>query len=89
MTPDEILGHRPRLLSRAQREFFFANGYLLVERALDEAWLSRLRKAFATLEKEGEATREIHSDALRLKLLPDWDAYEGVHIDNLYQRPDG
>ena len=65
MTPDEILGHRPRLLSRAQREFFF---WRIVE---------------------GEATREIHSDALRLKLPPDWDAYEGVRIDNLYQRQDG
>ena len=36
---------------------------------------------------EGEPTREIHSDALRLKLPPDWDAHEGVRIDNLYQRP--
>lgn len=54
MTPEEILDHRPRLLSQAQREFFFANGYLLVEQALDAAWLPRLREAFATLEKKGE-----------------------------------
>ena len=55
MTPEEILGHRPRLLSQAQREYFFANGYLLLERAVDATWLSRLREAFATLVKKGEA----------------------------------
>ena len=54
MTPEEILRHAPRLLSQAQREFFFANGYLLVERAVDATWLSRLREVFATLEKKGE-----------------------------------
>jgi ectoine hydroxylase-related dioxygenase (phytanoyl-CoA dioxygenase family) len=54
VTPEEILDHPPRLLSQAQREFFFVNGYLLVEQALDAAWLSRLREAFATLEKKGE-----------------------------------
>ena len=54
MTPEEILGHPPRILSQAQREFFFANGYLLVERAIDSARLFRLREALATLEKQGE-----------------------------------
>ena len=53
MTPEEILGHTPRLLSQAQREFFFANGYLLVERAIDTARLSRLREAFAALQGKG------------------------------------
>ena len=54
MIPEEILGHPPRLLTRAQREFFFANGYLLVERAIDESRLARLRAAFAMLEKRGD-----------------------------------
>ena len=54
MTPEEILRHPPGLLSQAQREFFFANGYLLAERAVDATWLSRLREVFATLEKKGE-----------------------------------
>ena len=35
----------------------------------------------------GESTREIHSDAQRLKLPPDWDAHQGIRIDNLYQQP--
>ena len=54
MTPEEILDHPPRLLGQAQREFFFANGYLLVEQAIDTARLSRLRDAFATLRRKGE-----------------------------------
>ena len=54
MTPDEILGHRTRVLSQAQREFFFENGYLLVERAIGDARLARLRGAFAALERRGE-----------------------------------
>ncbi len=54
VTPEEILDHRPRVLSQAQREFFFAQGYLLVERAIDAAQLTRLREAFAMLETRGE-----------------------------------
>ena len=54
VTPEEILDHRPRILSQAQREFFFEQGYLLVERAIDEARLARLRDAFAALEARGE-----------------------------------
>ena len=54
MTPQEILGYRPRVLSQAQRESFFANGYLLVERAIDDARLARLRTVFAALERRGE-----------------------------------
>lgn len=54
MTPEEILDYRPRILSQAQREFFFAQGYLLVERAIDAARLARLREAFTALEARGE-----------------------------------
>jgi ectoine hydroxylase-related dioxygenase (phytanoyl-CoA dioxygenase family) len=54
VSPEEILSHRPRILSQAQREAFFAQGYLLVERALDAARLERLQAAFAALEARGE-----------------------------------
>ena len=37
----------------------------------------------------GEPTREIHCDAQRLKMPPDWDAHQGIRIDNLYQQPRG
>ncbi|UCH48489.1 MAG: phytanoyl-CoA dioxygenase family protein [Betaproteobacteria bacterium] len=45
MTPEQILEIPPRILTRQQREFFFANGYLLLERVLDEEWIARLRAA--------------------------------------------
>ena len=54
MTPEEILDHPSRILSRAQREFFFAHGYLLVERVVDAHRLSCLREAFSALERRGE-----------------------------------
>ena len=31
MQPDEVLAHEPRVLTQEQREFYFENGYLLVE----------------------------------------------------------
>src|SRR5690606_6692183 len=45
MTPEQILDHPPRVLSQSQREFYFENGYLLVEGFVDAAWLERLRGA--------------------------------------------
>ena len=69
MTPEEILGHPPRLLSQAQREFFFENGFLLAERVIDAAGLSRLRDAFAALERRGEEP-DCPAD-FELETLPD------------------
>ena len=54
MTPEEILDHPPRILTRAQRESFFEQGYVLVERAIDAGGLARLREALAALEARGE-----------------------------------
>ena len=39
MTPEQILAIPPKVLTQAQREFYFAEGYLLLERAIDEAWM--------------------------------------------------
>ena len=44
MTPEEVLSHPPRVLSRYQRELYFENGYLAVERFVDDGWLERLRR---------------------------------------------
>ena len=43
MTPDEILSHPARVLDRAQREAYFADGYVVVEKLIDDDWLERLR----------------------------------------------
>ncbi len=45
MLPEEVLAHEPRVLTQAQREFYFENGYLLVEAVVDDDWLARLRAA--------------------------------------------
>lgn len=58
MTPDAVLAHAPRVLSRAQRESYFDRGYLLVENFVDAAWLNRLRAVTAGfVEKSRDWTK--------------------------------
>ena len=45
MTPEEILSHPARVLTRAQREHYLEHGYLFIERFIGEPWLARLRAA--------------------------------------------
>jgi ectoine hydroxylase-related dioxygenase (phytanoyl-CoA dioxygenase family) len=45
MTPEQILATPARVLSQAQREFYFRQGYLLVERVIPAEWIERLRAA--------------------------------------------
>ena len=56
MTPEQVLAIKPKILTQAQREAYFANGYLLVERASDETWLRRLR---AATEEMVERSRKV------------------------------
>lgn len=43
MTPEDILSHPSRVLTRNQREFYFEHGYVNVEGAISREWLDRLR----------------------------------------------
>ena len=45
MTPDQVLAVPPRVLSQPQREFYFREGYLLVEKIIGDEWLRKLRAA--------------------------------------------
>lgn len=45
MTPEQILTTPARVLSQAQREFYFREGYLLVEKVIPADWIERLRAA--------------------------------------------
>ena len=68
MTPERILEHPARVLTEAQRAFYFREGYLLVEKAIPEDWIERLRAAsMAFIERSREVTR---SDAI-FDLEPD------------------
>jgi ectoine hydroxylase len=42
MQPERVLEHAPKVLSQAQREFYFQNGYLLLDGFVGEAWMQRL-----------------------------------------------
>ena len=45
MTPEQILSIPPKVLTRSEREAYFRDGYLLLERVIDDRWLARLRAA--------------------------------------------
>ncbi len=58
MRTEEILSIAPRRLTQAQRESYFRDGYLLLERVLDADWLARLRAATDELvERSRSVTR--------------------------------
>ena len=44
MKSEKILARPPRVLSQEQREFYFENGYLLLDGFVSRGWLERLRE---------------------------------------------
>jgi ectoine hydroxylase-related dioxygenase (phytanoyl-CoA dioxygenase family) len=45
MTPEQVLAISPRVLTQSQREFYFTEGYILLEKVIGEEWLAKLRAA--------------------------------------------
>src|SRR5690606_8944398 len=43
LAPDELLSPAQNGPTRKQREFYFENGYLLLEKVISEQWVERLR----------------------------------------------
>lgn len=60
MTPDQILSLAPKVLGRKQREFYFDNGYLLLEKIVSDEWIARLRRT--TDEMVDQARKVTASD---------------------------
>ena len=58
MTPESILACPPTVLSQAQREAYFAEGYLHLEGFLAREPLARLREATAAMVEESRGARE-------------------------------
>ena len=56
MTPEQILSIPPRVLTQSQREFYFNEGYILLERVIGEEWLAKLR---AATEEMVERSRKV------------------------------
>ena len=42
MTPEQVLAQPARVISQQQREFYFENGYLLLEKIIPPDWVARL-----------------------------------------------
>ncbi len=55
MTPEQVLAFPPKVLSPKQREFYFANGYLLLERIIPEDWIERLRRTTGEMVEQTRA----------------------------------
>lgn len=73
MTPEDILAHKPRLLTQKQREFYFEHGYLLLDRIIPDEWVETLRCATDEMVKR---TRNMtRSDAV-------WDLETGHTSEN-------
>jgi ectoine hydroxylase len=68
MTPEDVLSRPARVLSQKQREAYFADGYLLLEKIISDQWLERLR---AVTDQIIEESRTIsRSDEI-------WDLEDG------------
>jgi ectoine hydroxylase-related dioxygenase (phytanoyl-CoA dioxygenase family) len=58
MTPKQVLAQPPRVLTQAQRESYFENGYLLVERLIPVEMVARLNAVTAEfIERSRQETR--------------------------------
>ena len=62
MTPEQVLAIKPKVLTQGQRQSYFSDGFLLVERAIGEDWIRKLRAATDELvERSRKVTK---SDAV-------------------------
>ena len=68
MTPDQVLAIPPRVLTQSQREFYFSQGYLLLERVIGDDWLKRLRD---TTDELVERSRKVAKSDAVWDLEPD------------------
>jgi len=55
MTPEQVLAFPPRVLTQQQREFYFSEGYLLLERIIEDEWVRALRAATDELIERSRA----------------------------------
>ncbi len=62
MTPEAILALKPRVLSQAQRELYFENGYLLLPKIIPDEWVEKLRATTAEMMNRSRAVSK--SDAV-------------------------
>ena len=59
MTPEQVLSTKPKILTQKQREFYFENGYMLVEKLLSDEWIERLRSTTDEMVDRSRSDHEI------------------------------
>ncbi len=57
MNPEQILAIAPRVLTQQQREAYFNDGYILLERIIGDDWIMRLRAATEELVERSRTVR--------------------------------
>jgi ectoine hydroxylase-related dioxygenase (phytanoyl-CoA dioxygenase family) len=62
MTPEQVLAVESKVLTQAQREFYFEHGYLLLERVVPADWVERLLAVTAGFVEQSRALTR--SDAI-------------------------
>ena len=88
MAPEDVLDRTPNVLSRDQQESYFANGYLLIEQAIDSSVLEKLRAATAQARLPVEAQLRVskpNSNALvaATETTLSLNEYEGLTLSFL------
>ena len=73
MTPENVLAIPPNVLTEKQRQSYFENGYLLLEKVISETWVERLRDATNEMIDESRCISE--SDEK-------WDLEDGHSAEN-------
>ena len=71
MTPEQVLAHPPKVLTDAQREAYFRDGYLLIERFVPDDSLATLRGLSEQFIKE---SRHRSASDEKFDLEPDHSA---------------
>ena len=62
MVPEQVLAHKPKVLTQQQQEFYFENGYLLLAHVIPQTWIDRLLDATAEMVERSCSLRK--SDAV-------------------------
>jgi len=55
MKQEDILARSPNVLEQSQREFYFENGYLLLEKVVPDAWIEKLRRTTDSVIEDSRA----------------------------------
>lgn len=81
MKPETILAQKPKVLTQEQRQFYFDNGYLLLEGFVSQEWLDRL---WAVTDRFINESKGLERSTSKLDLEPDHTA-ENPRLRRLIQ----